>query len=168
MSGPITPHKDPRSDWRPDSNPIYDKTNDAIESSTKPVVEAVHKQTEQGGWQGKIDRLDSKGDTARSRTMLDGELDIGVLNLIPGGAAAKAALKATKVLDINLDLAVKGQSAHLIDVTRDSNAADSTYTVRYTKMSQGYQCFNILAKHRETRVHGHKPPFRTRNEDCRK
>ena len=60
MSGPITPHKDPRSDWRPDSNPIYDKTNDAIESSTKPVVEAVHKQTEQGGWQGKIDRLDSK------------------------------------------------------------------------------------------------------------
>ena len=137
MSGPITPHKDPRSDWRPDSNPIYDKTNDAIESSTKPVVEAVHKQTEQGGWQGKIDRLDSKGDTARSRTMLDGELDIGVLNLIPGGAAAKAALKATKVLDINLDLAVKGQSAHLIDVTRDSNAADSTYTVRYTKMSQG-------------------------------
>ena len=80
MSGPITPHKDPRSDWRPDSNPIYDKTNDAIESSTKPVVEAVHKQTEQGGWQGKIDRLDSKGDTARSRTMLDGELDIGVLN----------------------------------------------------------------------------------------
>ena len=92
MSGPITPHKDPRSDWRPDSNPIYDKTNDAIESSTKPVVEAVHKQTEQGGWQGKIDRLDSKGDTARSRAMLDGELDIGVLNLIPGGAAAKAAL----------------------------------------------------------------------------
>ena len=53
MSGPITPHKDPRSDWRPDSNPIYDKTNDAIESSTKPVVEAVHKQTEQGGWQAR-------------------------------------------------------------------------------------------------------------------
>ena len=136
MTGPITPHRDPRSDWRPDSNPVYQKTNEITEKTTKPVVEAVEKQTTQGGWKEKRDKLDSKGDTARSRVFLDGELDVNAALLIPGvgGAIAKA---ASRFGAFSLDAVAKAQSSHMVDITRDSNAADSTYTVRYTKMSQG-------------------------------
>ena len=134
MTGPITPHRDPNNGWRPDSNPIYKKTNEGIEQVAKPAVEAVAKQTTQGGWKDKIDQLDSKGDTARSRVQLDGEVDVNISLLVPG--YGKVAAEALKKVGVSLDGVAKAQGTHSIDVTRDSNAPDSTYTVRYTKMGQ--------------------------------
>lgn len=49
MTGPITPQRDPCNDWRPDSNPIYGKTNDLVEQAAKPVVRAAERGMAQGG-----------------------------------------------------------------------------------------------------------------------
>ena len=67
------------------------------------------------------------GKTAKGFLPVPGQASLFV-EIAPGIAINRVtdvALKATKVLDINLDLAVKGQSAHLIDVTRASVLAST-------------------------------------------
>ncbi|MDO5289366.1 MAG: SH3 domain-containing protein [Pseudomonadota bacterium] len=75
---------------------------------------------------------------------MDGEVNINPALLIPGAGGAFA--KAASVAGLSPDAAVKAQSSHMVDVRRDSNTADSTYTVRYTKASQGAFGLGLDAK----------------------
>ena len=135
--------------------PAQTKTSPARKKD-ESAVDQVKKLTGKNDWKGMVGDLNSKGDTAHGRKSVDGQVDTPAKNLIPWGRAAKAAgaSKASQAvkqkgapISGTLDVTAKVQTGHAVTVTRDSNASNSTYTVRYTKSTAGGLGLEAMGKY---------------------
>lgn len=133
----ISPQNNPSSKWQPSANWAQDKVNNALEDKAKPFMTAVVKGARVDGFHERIQALDSAGDKAVMAFSSNAMAETAALNLVPPARAAALAAKLQTLknngygLDVNLNV----QSTHSIEVKRNSDMAQSSYTVSYSKTS---------------------------------
>ena len=110
--------------------PALTQPNSLLERWLKPTMPGIVNALSTTNW-ADVDKLNSKGDKLVSRTFLDVELGVDPMAVRGKKAAAGQAGSNT-----GTEVSGKAQVARQTEVIRDSDAPNSTFTVRSTAMHQ--------------------------------